>query len=138
MIAVDSSLTIAAAAPSHVAHEQAVAALSSQPAALIAHVAFETTSALSRMPLGRRLAPAVVLEWLARSFQDPWLALPGPQAQHALQTAVAAGIRGGALYDALIAGTALHFGHALLSADRRAERVYAALGADVVFVETSG
>jgi hypothetical protein len=61
LIAPDSSVTIAAATPWHVAHEAAVAALAADQAALIAHVAFETTAALSRMPEGQRLAPDIAI-----------------------------------------------------------------------------
>jgi predicted nucleic acid-binding protein len=134
VIAPDSSVTIAAAAPWHVAHTAAVRAMSAEQPSLIAHVAFETTAALSRMPEGQRLAPAVVLEWLERRFQTPWLTLPADATCGALRTAVQRGIRGGALYDALIAATAAHHGHKLLSADRRAAATYAALSVDVAYV----
>jgi predicted nucleic acid-binding protein len=135
VIAADSSVVIAAAAPWHAQHRRAVAALADGSAALIAHVAYETTSALSRMPEGQRLAPAVVLAWLDARFPQPWLALGATATRAALRTAVEAGIRGGALYDALIAATAAHHGHTLLSADRRAARAYVALGADVSFID---
>jgi predicted nucleic acid-binding protein len=137
VIAPDSSVTIAAAAPWHVAHEAAVTALAAERASLIAHVAFETTAAVSRMPEGQRLAPAVVAAWLERRFRARWLALPASATRNALRTAIEHGIRGGALYDALIAATAAHHDHTLLSADRRAAPVYAALGVDVVFVSAS-
>ena len=134
MIAPDSSVTVAAAAPWHVAHDAAVAALGAKEASLISQVAFETTAALSRMPEGQRLAPAVVLEWLELRFASRWLALPAAATRRALRTAVDRGIRGGALYDALIAATALHHRHTLISADRRAASVYSALSVDVVFI----
>jgi predicted nucleic acid-binding protein len=104
---------------------------------LIAHVAFETTAALSRMPQGQRLAPATVLEWLERRFPTEWLSLPATASREALGNAIAHGIRGGALYDALIGATATHHGHQLLSADRRAGRTYAALNVDVVFLPST-
>ncbi len=134
MIAPDSSVAIAAAAPWHVAHEAAVTALGAEQASLIAHVAYETTAAMSRMPLGQRLAPDVVFDWLERRFRARWLVLPAVATRHALRAAVDHGIRGGALYDALIAATAAHHDHTLLSADRRAAPVYAALGVEVVYV----
>jgi predicted nucleic acid-binding protein len=130
----DSSVTIAAAAPWHVAHRAAVAAMVDAEPSLIAHVAFETTAALSRMPEGQRLAPATVLEWLERRFPSEWLTLPADAARETLHAAVDQGIRGGALYDALIGATATHHGHRLLSADRRAASTYAALKVDVVFI----
>jgi len=134
VIAPDSSVTIAAAAPWHLAHDAAVAALSAEAASLISHVALETTAALSRMPEGQRLAPDVVLEWLELRFGSRWLALPAAATRRALRTAVDRGIRGGALYDALIGATALHHRHTLISADRRAAPIYSALGVDAVYI----
>jgi predicted nucleic acid-binding protein len=134
VIAPDSSVTIAAAAPWHVAHQAAVKALTAEQASLIAHVAYETTAALSRMPEGQRLAPAVVVEWLERRFDRKWLVLPAAATRRALRAAVHHGVRGGALYDALIAATAAHHDHTLLSADRRAASVYAAFDVKVVYV----
>ncbi len=134
MIAPDSSVTIAAAAPWHAAHDSAIAALAAERPSLIVHVAFETTAAMSRMPQGQRVAPAVVHEWLERRFQSRWIALPARAARHALGTAIGHGVRGGALYDALIAATAVHHDHTLLSADRRAAPVYAAFGVDVLYI----
>lgn len=134
MIAPDSSVTIAAAAPWHEAHTAALAALSGDELSLISHVAFETTAALSRMPDGHRLAPDVVLTWLERRFPGEWLALPANAAQVALRAAVDEGVRGGGLYDALVGATAAHHGHMLITADRRAAPVYAALGVDVAYV----
>lgn len=134
MITPDTSIAIAAAAPWHEAHDAAVAALATDEVALIGHVAFETTAAMSRMPEGYRLAPDVVLEWLERRFPSDWLALPGDAMRPALRTAVEHGIRGGGLYDALVGATAAHHRRTLLSVDRRAARVYAALDVDVSYV----
>ena len=86
------------------------------------------------MPEGHRVAPDVVLTWLDRRFGDEWLALPAKAAREALRAAVAHGIRGGALYDALVGATAVHHGHALLTADRRAAPVYRVLGVTVEFL----
>lgn len=137
MIAPDTSVVIAAASSWHTAHAAAVAALAAAPCALLVHVAYETTAALSRMPEGQRVAPGIALDWLERRFDGKWLALPPDAARTALRAAVASGVRGGALYDALIAATAVHHGRRLVSADRRAAASYAAVGADVIYVETS-
>jgi predicted nucleic acid-binding protein len=134
VIAPDSSVTIAAAAPWHEAHAAAVAALAEGDVSLIGHVAFETTAAMSRMPEGHRLAPDVVLMWLDRRFPGHWLELPADAAQAALRAAVHHGVRGGGLYDALVGATAAHHHHTLVTADRRAAPVYAALGVDVTYV----
>lgn len=135
MIAPDSSVVVAALAPWHETHGQARAALRDAGPSLIAHVALETTAVLSRMPEGHRIAPAVVAEALRRGFPARWLTLDGTRTRRALDAAVAAGLRGGALYDALIAATAAHHGLRLLSADRRARRTYEVLGADVTCVD---
>jgi predicted nucleic acid-binding protein len=134
VITPDSSVTIAAAASWHVAHDSAVAALERDEVALIAHVAYETTAALSRMPQGHRIAPAIVLEWLERRFESEWLTLPPAAARRTLHTAVEQGVRGGALYDTLVGATAAHHRRTLLTADRRAAPVYRALGVTVGYV----
>jgi len=121
VIAADTSVTIAAAASWHVEHARAVAALTSEPSTLIAH-GVRTVSAMSRMPEGRRLAAAVVLEWLHLWFPvDGWRCRPRDadgvahrgEGGHPRQRALRA----------LIAATAVHHGHRLLSADRRAGRL---------------
>jgi predicted nucleic acid-binding protein len=75
-----------------------------------------------------------VLEWLERRFGARWLALPAAATRRALRAAVEQGVRGGALYDALVAATAAHHGHVLLSADRRAAPTYAVLQVEVVYI----
>jgi predicted nucleic acid-binding protein len=129
LIAPDSSVVIAALAPWHEAHQAARDALKAEEVGLPAHVALETTSALSRMPQGRRVAPSVVLEALERAFPNRWLTLAGDEQRRALRRAVAGGVRGGALYDALIAATAVHYDAFLLSADGRARATYDVMGA---------
>lgn len=134
MITPDSSVAIAAAASWHVGHDSAVAALAQDRVTLIAHVAFETTAALSRMPEGHRIAPQIALEWLERRFTEEWLTLPPAAARRTLRTAVEQGVRGGALYDALVGATAAHHRGTLLTADRRAAPTYRALGVTVEYV----
>jgi predicted nucleic acid-binding protein len=134
VIVPDSSVLIAALASYHTTHERAIDAVGDSPR-LIAHVAYETCSVLSRMPEDRRMEAAVVLDALEREFPEPWLAL-GPDAQHAcLRRAVDAGLRGGALYDALIAATAREHDATLLTADRRARDAYEAMGVQVSYLE---
>ena len=125
---------IAAFAPWHADHAVARETLRGGEPRLIAHVAIETTSVLSRMPEGRRIGAALVLAGLIASFPRPWLTLDGAQARGALERAVAAGLHGGALNDALIAATATHHGGRLVSADRRARRTYEALEVDVAYL----
>lgn len=134
MILPDSSIVIAAFALWHPDHDAAREAIRGRQPRLIAHVAVETASVLSRMPEGRRIAASLVVEGLRAGFPDPWLSLDGAGTRSALDRAVAAGLGGGALYDALIAATAAHHGGQLVSADRRARRTYEALGADASYL----
>jgi predicted nucleic acid-binding protein len=100
----------------------------------VAHVAFETVSALSLMPEPYRVAPRVVQEAIERVYPDAWLALDADAQRAALTCAVEAGLRGGALCDALVAATASAHGATLVSADRRASRAYRAIGVEVALV----
>lgn len=87
------------------------------------------------MPEPYRLAPTVVMDALDRIYPSPWLALDGATQRTSLRRAIGAGLRGGALYDALIAATAREYGAMLLSADRRASVAYEAMGATVEFID---
>jgi toxin FitB len=90
---------------------------------------------LSRMPEPYRMMPAVVMEALERISSSPWLALDAAGQHFCLRRAVAEGLSGGALYDALIAATAREHGATLLSADRRAREAYEAMGVEVSYIE---
>ena len=135
MIAPDSSVLIPALASTFEGHQRCVSALAGRSPRLISHVAFETTSVLSRMPEGLRMTPVSVRDALGLDFPDSWLALDAGGQRSCLRRAVDAGLRGGALYDALIAATAREHGATLLSADRRAREAYEAIGVDVSYVE---
>jgi len=135
VIAADSSVVVASIARWHVAHRQARAALAGMDARLPAHAALETTSTLSRMPEGQRMSAELVLEALRRDFPKAWLALSAKDQQSYLEKAVANQLRGGALYDALIAATAAKHGATLISADRRAQPTYEAMGVEAQFID---
>ena len=134
MIAPDSSVLIPALASFHEAHEASRGALSRSRPRLIAHVAFETVAVLTRMPDGQRVDQTTVITALEQTFPEPWLALDARVQRSTLRRAATAGIRGGAVYDALIAATAVRHGATLLSADRRARDAYEAIGASVSFL----
>jgi predicted nucleic acid-binding protein len=135
MIAMDSSVVIAALSSWHPAHKVSSAAMRDGERALPAHAAFETAAVLSRMPEGYRTTAAVVLDAIERAFHGPWLTLDAESARACLAKAVAGGIRGGALYDALIAATAHEHGATLISADRRARKAHEAMGAEVRYLD---
>jgi predicted nucleic acid-binding protein len=135
VIVPDTNTLIAALASHHDAHERAVDALGDAPR-LIVHVAFETSSVLSRMPEGQRMEATIVLDALERKFPEPWLSLDRDGERSCLRRAVDAGLYGGALYDALIAATAAEHGATLLSADHRAGATYEAMGVVVAFLDS--
>lgn len=132
MIAPDTSVVVAALSPWHSAHGAARDVLGgATDRRLIAHVAFEATSSLSRMPRGKRVAATLVQTALEEMFPADWLQMDGAGARRTLATVVAGGVRGGALYDAAIAATAVAAGGRLVTLDRRALPVYELVGADV-------
>jgi predicted nucleic acid-binding protein len=81
------------------------------------------------------MSTALVLEALQQSFPKPWLALSGSDQRSCMRKAVAEGLRGGALYDALIAATAARHGASLISADRRARPTYEAMDVEALFID---
>ena len=127
MIAVDTSVVVAAFASWHEGHAAAFAALEREPR-LPAHVALESFSVLTRLPPPHRAPAAVVSEFLAVSFSGAPLGLPARAQVELVRTASRAGLAGGAIYDALVGATAKRAGAILLTRDRRALATYEALG----------
>lgn len=134
MIAVDTSVVVAAFASWHEGHAAASAALRRDVRAP-AHVLLETYSVLTRLPPPHRAPAELVATWLADRFASAPLVLPPLAHVRLVEQAAAAGLRGGAIHDALIAATALHAGLALLTRDRRALPTYAAMGIVAELVE---
>jgi len=97
---------------------------------LLAPVAVEAFSVLTRMPPPHRAPARLALEFLQRHFDWPPRAL-APEAYGALLgDAARSDILGGAVYDALVAVTAREAGSMLVSLDRRAARTYRAVGVE--------
>ncbi len=128
MTALDTSVVVAAFAPWHEAHAAARRAVVTSQAVIPAHVATETYAVLTRMPEPFRMEAATVADYLGRQWHGRIIAPDAGIYEALTQTAAAAGVLGGGTYDALIALTAHHFGHELLSLDLRAERTYRSLG----------
>lgn len=127
MIAVDSSVVVAAFASWHEGNRSAAALLARKPR-IPAHVLVETYSVLTRLPSPHRAPSLVVLAFLAQRFRQAPLTLPAREWPRLLGLASEAGITGGAVYDALIGATARQAGATLLTRDRRATAVYEKLG----------
>lgn len=127
MIAVDSSVLVAAYATWHESHSQAADAVRRGPA-LIAHAALEAYSVLTRLPERVRAPAELVRQYLEANFGAVWVGLSGQQQRTLLLRLPALGIAGGSVYDALIAATAAVHEAKLLSLDARAAVVYERLG----------
>jgi len=127
VIALDTSVVVAAFASWHEAHAQAVAQLVRQPR-LPAHVALETYSVLTRLPPPHRAPAEIVDAFLSATFPHPTLSLPGGAQRALVKLAARVGLTGGAIYDLLIGATAKQARATLLTRDRRALAAYEAVG----------
>jgi predicted nucleic acid-binding protein len=127
MIAVDTSVAVAAFASWHEWHEQAREILDDD-ARLVAHCAIETYSVLTRLPVPHRAPGALVGQYLEAQFPNPHLTLPAREQRRLPRRFAELGLAGGAVYDALVALTAAHAGAVLVTSDRRALAVYRRCG----------
>lgn len=132
-VAVDTSVALALTLRSHDAHEVAVRWSAGRALLLCGHAAVETYSVMTRYPGDARFRPldavAVINDWFAGTVIPPEDA-----ARRIPQILAEAGVFGGAVYDGLVALTALHHDLPLATRDRRARPTYAALGVQVITV----
>lgn len=128
MIAVDSSVAVAALLSAHVNHEEARELVVASRPRLVAHAAFEAYSVLTRLPLPDRLAPRTAWVLLDRAFPSAPIVLRGAQLRRLLSFLAESGIAGGAVYDGLVAGTVKEHRAELVTLDRRAAPTYSAVG----------
>lgn len=134
MIAVDSSVAIAAFGEWHASNASACVVLD-EGAAIPAHALIETYSVLTGFPPPHRAPPGLVDVWLHSRFTtvlDP----PNASEQRELVRLMARnGRTGGAIHDALVGLTARLHGAVLVTADRRAAQSYEIIGVDVRFLD---
>jgi predicted nucleic acid-binding protein len=130
MIAVDTSVAVAAFASWHERHEQARHALDDDDARLVGHCAVETYSVLTRLPAPHRAPGALVQQFIDMQFPDPHLILPAREQRRLPRRFAELALGGGAVYDALVALTAAHAGAALVTCDRRALDLYRRCGVE--------
>ena len=123
MIAVDTSVAVAAFATWHEWHD-AARRLVDQGVRLVSHCAVETYSVLTRLPPPHRAPPEVVRDFLHRRFRHAPLLLTGRELRDFVMDLPARGVAGGAAYDALVAATAACRRATLATGDRRAAAVY--------------
>lgn len=130
MIAVDTSVVVAMLAPWHEGHRDALRVLAEEPR-LPAHAAIESYSVLTRLPYPYRVPASIAADFLGRVFPEEARLLPAlTTARRLPRVAEAAGVSGGAIYDALIAVTARDAGAKLVTRDRRALPTYQRMGAE--------
>ena len=133
MIAVDTSVVVAAFASWHEGHTSAAAALARRPR-VPAHVLLETYSVLTRLPPPHRAPAGLVAAFLAERFTAPPLVLPAAEHARLVGRAAETGIVGGSIHDALVGATVRHAGARLLSRDRRAAPTYERVGVEYEFI----
>ncbi|MEX1295123.1 MAG: type II toxin-antitoxin system VapC family toxin [Candidatus Limnocylindrales bacterium] len=127
MIAVDTSVVIAAFATWHESHAASLAVVAKQPS-LPAPSALETYSVLTRLPPPHRVSGGQVAEYLAETFGERQIALSADCLRGLVPELVELGITGGASYDAVIAITTREHDGELLTLDARARRTYELVG----------
>ena len=100
----------------------------------IAHTLAESYSTLTRSPAPFRLSPTQAWQLLDDAFPEEPLTLSGQGYRQVLQLVSDRGIVGGAIYDLVIAMTAVEADALLISRDRRAAGNYALLGASFTLI----
>ncbi len=130
MIAVDTSVVVAALASWHERHDAARAIVNVRPH-LPVHAAYEAYSVLTRLPAPHRVPARVAAEFLRERFAEPWLDVQPSASWEMVDRWPEIGIVGGAIYDAVIASCAARAGLELVTCDQRALPTYAACGARI-------
>jgi predicted nucleic acid-binding protein len=128
-VTVDSSVVIPALASWHEAHGVARAACHGVTQ-VPAHVMLESISVLTRLPRGLALDGKSATAVVRGKFPTEPLVLSPAQHVALTDAIAAAGLRGGQLYDALVAATAAAHGVRLISLDTRAAPTYRAIGVE--------
>jgi predicted nucleic acid-binding protein len=134
VIAVDTSVVVAAFATWHEAHRGAAAVLARRPR-VPAHVLIETYSVLTRLPAPHRAPGAVVARFLEDRFEQSPLVLAAGAYAKLIARAADAGLAGGSLYDAVVATTAAQARARLLTRDRRAVPAYDFVGVEYELID---
>lgn len=133
MIALDTSVVVAALVRAHPRHETTLTVIDGD-CVLPAHAALETYAVLTRAPLPLRTPPEAVSQMLRGAFEGRIVQLGKSEVLPLLERMAAAGVRGRAIYDASIAETARRAGATLVTEDRKAAPIYAAVGVEVEYL----
>ncbi|KRF19975.1 hypothetical protein ASG90_19810 [Nocardioides sp. Soil797] len=131
--ACDSSILVPALISWHPEHRTSRAALRDDVDSVPAHVLVECFSVLTRLPAPHRISAGNAAEALA-SIGLKSITLPASRYSSIVSTLGRSGIAGGAVYDALVAETARHHDHLLLTRDRRARPTYDVMGVSYTLI----
>jgi len=126
----DTSAALAFVQPSHRGHVTTYAALVGRSKGLAGHAVFETFSLLTRLPPPDRLTPRAAQRLIEVNFQHT-RHLSAEASAALVDQLSASGVSGGAVYDALVAASAIEHGLRLVSRDARAAGTYRAMGVDL-------
>ena len=128
MIAVDTSVIVAAFATWHDQHDVAIRSLAGDRVSP-SHVVLETYSVLTRLPSPHRVPSGIAMSYLETTFPRDRIIYPSSDAIAGLpRRCHEAGLSGGATYDAVVGVTCLEHDAELLTLDRRSLRNHQALG----------
>lgn len=128
LVTADTSVVVPALADWHEHHAVARDAIP-DVTRLPGHVLAESFSVLTRLPHGLSLRPADAATLLLEAFPGEPLALPADGYPRLLRGLADAGLRGGAIYDGLVAVSATCAGAMLLTLDARSAGAYRAVEA---------
>jgi predicted nucleic acid-binding protein len=129
----DTSVLVPALVAWHPDHDTARSAVADTVTAVPAHVILECYSVLTRLPAPHRISPTDAAAVVSALDLVP-VHLPAERHRDLVVSCARNGIRGGAVYDAVVAATATHHGLVLLTRDRRACSAYDAVGARYTFL----
>ena len=130
MLTVDTSVAVPLLLLSHAAHDKVYEWARGKDLSLTAHALAETYSVLTRLPGDNRVAAEHAVALIDRRFATT-LTISADSAVQLHRRLAGARIEGGAVYDGMIALTALEHGATLVSRDKRAARNYRSLGVGV-------
>lgn len=133
LVTADTSVVVPLVSSWHEAHAT-VSAEAGEVSRLPAHVLLEAVAALTRFPRGLAVETRLAVRVLRSRFPEPPLTLDSDDHADLLSALSDGRIRGGQVYDALIAATAKRAGALLLTRDRRAEPAYRAIGVQTRFL----
>lgn len=128
LVTADTSVVVPALLDWHEHHDVAAPAIS-EVRRLPGHVLAEAYSVLTRLPHGLSLRGDEAADLLISAFPGPPLTLGAADYVRVLTDLASAGLRGGAVYDAVVAASAATESAELLTLDARASGTYRAVGA---------